>query len=227
MISVSTGGARIQDKEVEYRERRSSIACKLNQLGIPEPNPHTDLWAWHGKWSDGDLPTYRSRRKYVTDLYDPLITLLERRLNSLPVDATAAPTGWARVDRGVDAIRTRLETAQTEEEYQTVGLLCREVIISLAQAVYNPTIHRPSGGVEPSQTDPNGLLEAYFGIELQGSSNEAARRHARSSLSLANELQHRRTAQFREAALCAEAVRSVVNIVAILSGTRDPIRGGA
>lgn len=36
-------------------------------------------------------------------------------------------------------------------------------------------------------------------------------------LTLANDLQHRRTAKFREAALCAETTRTVMNIVSIFS----------
>lgn len=222
MIAVSTGGPRIQDKESEYRERRLSLASRLNELGIADPNPYADLWAWYGKWSSGDLPTYKSRRKYIADLYDPLIVQLERQLTSLVAEATVHPTGWSKVDRGVDAIRARLENARTEEEFQTVGLLCRETLISLAQAVYDPSIHRSPDDTQPSEADANRMLEAYFGSALQGRPNEAARRHARAALSLANELQHRRTAQFRDAALCAEATRSVVNIVAIVSGRRDP-----
>ena len=45
--------------------------------------------------------------------------------------------------------------------------------------------------------------------------------NARAALSLANDLQHHRTADYREAALCAEATISVVNIAAIISGRRD------
>ena len=64
------------------------------------------------------------------------------------------------------------------------------------------------------------MLEAYFLSEYSGSHNEALRRHAKASLSLANELQHKRTAEYKDAALCAEATRTVVNIVAITSGKR-------
>jgi hypothetical protein len=35
-------------------------------------------------------------------------------------------------------------------------------------------------------------------------------------------LQHKRTADFRHAALCAEATAAVINLVAIVSGQRDP-----
>ncbi len=65
------------------------------------------------------------------------------------------------------------------------------------------------------------MIEAFFAHASQGSSNENVRRHAKAALKLAVELQHRRTADFREAALCLEATSSVTNIVAILAGRRD------
>lgn len=65
------------------------------------------------------------------------------------------------------------------------------------------------------------MLEAYFAAELAGVAYEATRKHARAALDLAVALQHKRTADFRFAALCIEASSSVVNIVAIVSGRRD------
>jgi hypothetical protein len=66
------------------------------------------------------------------------------------------------------------------------------------------------------------MLEAYIAVELTGSSQEVARRHAKAAYDLAVDLQHRRTATFRQAALCVEATSSVVNVIAIVSGHRDP-----
>jgi hypothetical protein len=126
--------------------------------------------------------------------------------------------GWSRVHRALEQLRVRVRKARTEEQCQEVGLLCREIMISVAQAVYDPEIHVPKDGVDPSRTDAARMLEAYFAAELKGKSNDVARRHARASLSLANELQHRRTATKRDATLCAEATASIVNIVAVLSG---------
>jgi hypothetical protein len=65
------------------------------------------------------------------------------------------------------------------------------------------------------------MIEAYINKELAGSTNEASRRHAKAALDLANDLQHKRTAHFRQAALCAEATNSVMNLIAIISGRRD------
>ena len=118
-----------------------------------------------------------------------------------------------------------MESASTEEQFQTVGLLCREVLITLAQTVFDPDRHPPIDDVKISKTDAKRMLDRYQAVELAGRSNSIARKHAKASLDLANELQHERTAEFRKAALCAEATASVVNIVAILSGVRDPEGG--
>jgi hypothetical protein len=131
------------------------------------------------------------------------------------------PTGWKRVDRVLYAAKRGLLGAHTEEEYQGLGLLCREVLISLAQAVYDPELHDTRDGVAPSATDAYRMLEAYIDAMLPGKTNDAARRFAKASLTLANELQHDRRATYRDAALCTEATGNLVSAVAIISGRRD------
>jgi len=217
MISVATDGPRIQSVNREYLERRGRIASGLSERGIRDPNPFSDLWAWHGKWSSGDLPTYRSRREYIRELYDPVLD----ELRSGPtVRVLEEATGWEAVDRGVDQIRRQLRTAQSPEELQAVGLYCRETLISLGQEVWDPTAHPTLDGVAPSSTDGKRMIEAFIGAELGGAANKYARKHATAALDLANELQHKRTATFKHAALCAEATVSVIGIVAVISGKR-------
>lgn len=131
-----------------------------------------------------------------------------------------APTGWQKVDRQLQEMRTRLDSADTEEQYQAVGLLCREVLISVAQEVYDPSRHAPIDDKTPSHTDAKRMLEAIFEEELKGSSNEEARAHAKAAVRLALALQHKRLADFRTAALCAEGTWSVVNMLAIVAGRR-------
>lgn len=222
LIAVATGGPRINDVNAEYVERRSHISSALAKLGLRDPIPYPDLWSWYGKWSSGDLPTYQSRREYIQGLFQPLI----ERLRHTPVAAgnviDSEPTGWPLVDRQIGEMRSRLAEAKTEEQFQGVGLLCREALISLAQTVFDPSRHLTEDGVQPSRTDGKRMLAAYLAVELAGSSHEVARKHAKAALDLANDLQHRRTAIFRQAALCAEATSSVVNMIAIISGKRDP-----
>jgi len=130
------------------------------------------------------------------------------------------PTGWLKVDRQLQEMRFRLDSAETEEQFQSVGLLCREVLISVAQEVYDPTRHPPVDDRTPSDTDAKRMLDAIFESELKGSSNEEARAHAKAAVRLALALQHKRMAEFTTAALCAEGTWSVVNMLAIVAGRR-------
>jgi hypothetical protein len=221
MVAVSTGGPRIQEVNDAYRELYSEVDTELTTLRIENPNPYADLWDWYGRWSSGDLPSYQSRRQFVNELFAPIAgQIRDHAAGRTPRQVEV--TGWPKVDRGLGEARRRLEEATREEQFQAVGLLCREVIISLAQAVYDRTAHPSVDGVAPSETDAKRMLADYLAASLSGSSNEVARKHARVSFDLANELQHRRTATFRQAALCVEATGSVVNVIAILSGRRDP-----
>jgi hypothetical protein len=223
MIAVATGGPRIKDVNKEYEERRLEIKEALARLSTDDPNPYLDLWTWYGKWSNGSLPTYRSRRTYISSLYQPLLDALQLSTKEKPI-VLPEPTGWARVDRNVDKIVQALETASNEEDFQAIGLLCREAMISLAQAVYDPKHHASVDGITPSETDAKRMLESYIAKELSGSLNEAQRKFTRALYDLAVELQHRRTAEFRHGALCAEATRSLINAIAIISGQRDPAK---
>jgi hypothetical protein len=221
MVSVATGGPRIEDVDDQYKQRRVRLARELASRGLQDPSPFQDLWGWYGKWSS-DIKGYQPRREYLANLFRPVIEQLTRRQSERASVLAEEPTGWDRVDRAVDKARTQLDSSSAEEDFQRVGLLCREILISLAQAVYDPALYPSLDGTEPSSTDGKRMLEAYIAVEMAGGSNAAARTHARAALELANALQHRRTASFREAALCAEAATSVVNIIAIVSGRRDP-----
>ncbi len=222
MIAVATGGPRIQDANNEYRAKYQEVEDLLVLEHIENPNPYSDLWKWYGRWSSGDLPTYQSRREYVINMYEVLLKKLRAIQAGKASKLDAQPTGWARVDRGVDKVKGQLENAKNEEDFQGVGLFCREALISAAQEVYNPEKHKTLDSISPSDTDANRMLEAYIAVELGGKSNEAARRVVKSALTLANELQHRRIATFKEAALCAEATFTVINLISIVSGHLHP-----
>lgn len=221
MIDVATGRRQIQDVNDAYIGRRERIKSGLEERSIRDPNTFTDLWRWYDRWKKGDLPSYQSRRIFIADLYDPLLEQL--RAGSAERLPRPEPTGWPRVDRVISDLRQKVDSARNEEEFQSIGLLCREALISLSQLIFDASRHPTLDGVEASATDAKRMLEAYLGAELAGGPNEEARRHAKAALDLAVALQHRRTATFRDAALCVEATTAVVNLVAIISGKRDPL----
>jgi len=169
------------------------------------------------------------KREHLMKLVDDLRTVITIMRHNPPSASRGFagamlldPTGWPRVDRALGEVWRRLEEATSEEQFQAVGQLCRDTLISLAQAVHDPNKHRSTDGTIPSETDAARMLEAYLGAEMRGGENEDARRCTKAALTFANALVHKRTAQFREAALCATATSSVINIIAIVSGHRDP-----
>lgn len=215
MIAVSTGGPRIPDVNNGYVDRRRELLGYLSELGIPDPNPHNDLWSWYGKWS-AELPRYSDRRRHITELYAPLEDDLALVAARPRVEDVAEPTGWEAVDRGLTSIRAALESAESEVEFQAIGTMCRETMTSLAQAVFDSARHPPIDGVTPSPTDSKRMLQAYGAVELAGDSDEEWRRHLRSSIDLCSSLVHKRTATRRQAGICAESVRSLCQQVRIV-----------
>ena len=133
------------------------------------------------------------------------------------------PVGWEKVKRQVRTARDQLRTAEAEEHFQSVGFYCREVLISIALEVYNPSVHKTSDGTTPSTTDANRMLEAFFSAELPSRANEEVRSLAKASLRLANALQHKRDADYRTAAICLSATISTVNIVGIIANQQSGI----
>ncbi|MHA6729999.1 hypothetical protein, partial [Devosia sp. A369] len=214
MIDVATGGKRIQDVDDYYVAREARISQATTALGLIYQNPYPGLWDWYNHWR-AHLPSYAERREHVRDIFRVAIDATASRTPKAPPQRE--PTGWERVDRALAKAREQIEAAATEEDYQGVGLLCREILISVAQAVYDPDIHTSQDGVAPSTTDAKRMMEAFLATAVPGDGYKEVRAHARASYDLATQLQHRRTAGHRLAALCLEATSSTVHVLSILA----------
>ena len=216
MVSVSTGGQRIQEVNSEYRKRYALVAKALERLALDNPNKFSELWLWYARWSSGQMPQYKDRRVFIGEMYNSLLNSLEETEQSDLLNVSVNLTGWDRVDRTVKEIKVRLEQASSEEQFQAIGLLCRETITSIAQAIFNEEKHPTLDGTKASKTDAKRMLDAYIAVELAGGTNENLRRYARASNDLANELTHKRTANAKDASLCSSATISLVNLIGIL-----------
>ena len=141
MISVATGGERIQNVDARYRSLHSSISSRCKRINIKYDNKFNGLWDWYGRWTNS-MPHYQERRQFINDLLAPTF---EAFSNDVTSPSIATPivelNDWDRINRTVFKIKQNSLTAKNEEDFQQIGLLCRDVIISLAQAVYNPEIH--------------------------------------------------------------------------------------
>ena len=220
MIDVATRGARIPEVDEKYRARQCHIRRLLRPLGFRDPNEFESLWDWYKRWK-ADIAGYQPRREFVSAMYAPLLAQL-RSESAPPTRAFDKPTGWPAVDSGISEVRRLLNGANTERLFQGVGHCCRELTITVAQTVFDKERHPSLDGKKASATDAKRMLEAFIAVEFAGQSNEELRKYARSAFDLANNLQHRRKATFRDAAICAEATISLANLLSIVAGRRDP-----
>ena len=218
MISVSTGGPRIQEVNPLYITTFKNLDQYLTVLGLDNPNPFRTLWEWYGRWSQSDLNTYASRRTFISQLYEITINELENSQEEFTGDIYE-PTGWDRVDRAIYEMKKRISIADTEEKFQAIGMLGRETLITTAQQVFNKELHKTADGVDPSDTDAKRMLDAYFMYVLSGPANERYRKFAKSAIDLANHLTHDRMAERSDAEMCIAAVTAVINLVRALSAT--------
>lgn len=135
----------------------------------------------------------------------------------------ASPVGWQSVDRAMDRIRELLATASTVEQFQEVGVVCREGLISLAQAVFDASQHPPlrNDTTDVSDSDVKRMMARYVASECPGPSNQEVRKCVNIAVDLANKVTHRRTSVYRDAAFCAQTTINVIGLIAIISGRRN------
>ncbi|MGO4558104.1 hypothetical protein [Mesorhizobium sp. 2RAF21] len=220
MIDVSEGRKRIQEVDDYYGARQARLVEGCAGAGIKYENPHKSLWDWYHFWKEQGWGSWAERRDYVRKLFaGPVAAAVGRVHNPSPV-AEREPTGWELVDRQIGKARMQFDRASAEEDWQGVGLTCREVLISLGQAAHDPEVHPTvdDKGTRISRTDARRLLDAWLHHEMPGGDNREVRAHIKASLDLAVHLQHRRTASRQLAALCLEATSSAVAVVAIMAG---------
>ena len=218
MIAVSTGGPRIQDVDARYKSLNGSVHQRCKQLNIKYNNSYVGLWDWYGKWSS-ELPTYQSRRLFINELFAPTLTVFEENGANTGIAVPLVElNGWDRINRTVVKIKQDSVTARIEEDYQQIGLLCREVIISLAQAVYLPEVHGATDeeGIMIGKTDANRMISNYLSYKLSGSSNQELRTYAKNTNKLANLLTHKRDASRKDMLLAVSATIALINFVGIL-----------
>lgn len=107
MVAVSTGGPRIDDLNPQYRQLYDRADKNLRKLGIAHSNHFADLWDWHGRWSSGDLPSYRSRREYLAGIFGPLLKQVREHTTG-HVARAPEPTGQFNLELGLQVMKDAL-----------------------------------------------------------------------------------------------------------------------
>lgn len=141
-------------------------------------------------------------------------------LDELPqeIDTFVELNDWERIERTVAKIKQDSNTAKNEEDFQTIGLLCRDVIISLAQAVYDPLKHGNTDekGTIIGPSDAVRMLENYINFSLKGRHNKESRAYTKAVNDLANQLTHKRDATKKDMLLAISSTIALINFIGII-----------
>lgn len=219
MVSVATGGNLIKEVDEKYKKLNNQISRDCKRLNLTYNNPYSDLWEWYGKWK-ADFSTYQERRTYINELFASTLAYFEESENYNNIETFVELDDWERIHRAITKIKRESVIAKNEEDFQTIGLLCREVIISLAQAVYNPVVHgaEDEKGVIIGKTDSVRMIGNYISTELSGSSNDELRAYAKNTNKLANRLTHERNATKKDMLLSVSSTIALINFIGIIAG---------
>jgi len=217
MVSVATGGNRIQDEDERYKKLHTQIERDCKKLNLTYNNSFYSLWDWFGKWK-ADFPTYQERRVFINELFAPTLAYFEEAESYNNIETIVELDDWERIKRTVIKIKRESNNAKDEEDFQTIGLLCRDVIISLAQAVYDPLIHGATDdtGKQIGNADAVRMIGNYVSVELNGSHNKELRAYAKATNDLANQLTHKRSATKKDMLLIVSSTIALINFIGII-----------
>lgn len=219
MVSVATGGNRIQDEDARYKRLHSQIERNCKKLNLTYNNSFCSLWDWFGKWK-ADFPTYQERRVFISELFAPTLAYFDENESLSNIETFVELNDWERIKRTLIKIKRDSNNAKDEEDFQTIGLLCRDVIISLAQAVYNPIFHGMTDetGKQIGKADAVRMIGNYVSVMLNGEHNKELRAYAKATNDLANQLTHKRSATKKDMLLIVSSTIALINFIGIIEG---------
>jgi hypothetical protein len=117
---------------------------------------------------------------------------------------------WRKWEQAADA----LDTAEEAEDFQTVGMRCRETLIQMVRALAKPTMV-PDGETAPKRGDVVNWSSLIANSVASGQHNDAIRGHlkanAKSTWELANWLTHTSGAKRIDAIFVIDATRTVLD----------------
>jgi len=157
MISVATGGGRIDDAQEEFGHSFDSVAAELSNRGIENPLPFRDLWQWYGHWSGTeDLKTYQARRKYVATLFDPLVRTIQSGSTSQNVEIGSQTMVRQSISRAAD--QSNLDPAQLRLAIERIQRRIADV-----ESLDPLTLEKWSPQVDALQASLDHTLSRVFG----------------------------------------------------------------
>ena len=143
-------------------------------------------------------------------------------LNGVTLDAEIAP----QLFRKLKSVAALIDTAKEIEDFQAIGVQCRETLIELGNHIYDPAM--AGDGEQPQASNFKRKCELFIQFYLKGSENADYRsiikKLTESTWDYANKITHSRSATYYEASTCVTLCISLVGVYEnILQKVFDPL----
>lgn len=127
---------------------------------------------------------------------------------------------WDDIKEDVKKLEADSYRAENTIDYQNIGNSCRVLLITVAQLVYDKTLHGALNkeGKKIGPSDTVGMLDNYFSHKLSGAKNEKLRAYAKSTNALANELTHKSTATKQDMHIALSATIHLIYLIGVIEG---------
>jgi hypothetical protein len=191
LISVATGGPRIDSVQADYAQRRQRLVRALEKRGLTYPFPWPDLWQWYGFWT-GSLAGYGPRRTHIRKLLSPTLDALEKLRSGIGLtDSGAAGRAakWSDLEGRLRGLAQELTAVATRDDIQDIGRRAREVLIDCAGILANSDLV-PVGQNPPRVGDAKAWLNLFLAKNAPDSNREELRRLVRDAWDLAQKVTH-------------------------------------
>lgn len=199
-----------RDEKIQHVERIKREIVMGDVYDIWDVATDKDRW-----WVITNLTNLYSQKHfpsldYTLSFHIGLMMRLKSRTNG--VDGSD-PSPFDEVLRRAEQAESRHESAVEVEDYQAVGMLLRESLISLVSALRRRT-ELPSEVERPQDANFVGWTDALMNQLCGGENNKELRQHlkntAKETWQLANWLTHTRSAGKTASTIALEATRTVI-----------------
>lgn len=191
IVSVGTGGERIQNVDARWQRDTRVLNANFRRLGLQPPFPWSGLWDWHGFYST-NLPTYHERRSHIRELTQVALEQLDQIEarggihDPVSHDDTAS---WENVNGRISGLVEEYSTARDRDGWQDVGRRSREILIDFGKLIADPDLV-PEGEEVPRGANAKAWFDLFLAAYASGSDKAELRSTMRAVWDLAQKVTH-------------------------------------
>lgn len=191
ILSVGTGGERIQNVDARWQRDMRTLNANFRRLGLQPPFPWNGLWDWHGFYST-ILPTYHERRSHIRELTQVALEQLDQieawgGIHD-PASDDDTPT-WENLNGRISGLIEEYSSARDRDGWQDVGRRSREVLIDFGKLIADPGLV-PEGKEPPKRGDAKAWFDLFLAKYAEGRDKAELRATMRAVWDLAQKVTH-------------------------------------